>query len=86
MKRISIAFIFLCLLFLTGCSNAVKQPYSIEPVKVNTPVSFFLEKPSRPVWTKQLTAPEYLLKVIQYVEDLELVIDEHNKGLSNVYR
>lgn len=86
MRRISVFFICVPLLFLTGCSNAAKQLYSIEPVKVNVPVSFYLEKPSRPVWTKQLTTPEYLLKVIQYTENLELIIDEHNKGLSNVYR
>ena len=46
-------------------------------MKVNIPVVYNLERPERPKFTTEDTSPSYLLKILEYVESLEIIIDEH---------
>ena len=62
-------------LMLLGCS--AKPRVITETVKVNIPVVYNLERPERPKFTTEDTSPSYLLKILEYVESLEIIIDEH---------
>lgn len=64
-------------LMLLGCSAKPKAITETEIVKVNIPVVYNLERPERPKFTTEDTSPSYLLKVLEYVESLEIIIDEH---------
>ena len=62
-------------LMLLGCS--AKPRVITEIVKINMPVVYNLERPERPKFTTEDTSPSYLLKLLEYVETLEVIIDEH---------
>ena len=64
-------------LMLLGCSVKPRVITETEIVKVNIPVVYNLERPERPKFTTEDTSPSYLLKVLEYVESLEIIIDEH---------
>ena len=64
-------------LMLLGCSAKPRTITETEIVKVNIPVVYNLERPERPKFTTEDTSPSYLLKVLEYVESLEIIIDEH---------
>ena len=66
-------------LMLLGCSAKprVITETETEIVKVNIPVVYNLERPERPKFTTEDTSPSYLLKILEYVESLEIIIDEH---------
>ena len=64
-------------LMLLGCSAKPRAITETEIVKVNIPVVYNLERPERPKFTTEDTSPSYLLKVLEYVESLEIIIDEH---------
>ena len=64
-------------LMLLGCSARPRTITETEIVKVNVPVVYNLERPERPKFTTEDTSPSYLLKLLEYVETLEVIIDEH---------
>ena len=64
-------------LMLLGCSAKPRTITETEIVKVNVPVVYNLERPERPKFTTEDTSPSYLLKILEYVESLEIIIDEH---------
>ena len=64
-------------LMLLGCSAKPRVITETEIVKVSIPVVYNLERPERPKFTTEDTSPSYLLKVLEYVESLEIIIDEH---------
>ena len=64
-------------LVLLGCSAKPRMITETEIVKVNVPVVYNLERPERPKFTTEDTSPSYLLKLLEYVETLEVIIDEH---------
>ena len=64
-------------LMLLGCSTKPRVITETEIVKVNIPVVYNLERPERPKFTTEDTSPSYLLKILEYVESLEIIIDEH---------
>ena len=64
-------------LMLLGCSVKPRVITETEIVKVNIPVVYNLERPERPKFTTEDTSPSYLLKILEYVESLEIIIDEH---------
>ena len=75
-------FISVCILslLLMGCAST--QPrvvYKTEYQEVKVPVVYKLQRLKRPVFTSKDTTPVYLLKVLEYTEALEVIIDEHNK-------
>ena len=73
-RLISVAVLGLVLL---GCSAKPRVITETEIVKVNVPVVYNLERPERPKFTTEDTSPSYLLKLLEYVETLEVIIDEH---------
>ena len=73
-RLISVAVLGLVLL---GCSAKPRMITETEIVKVNVPVVYNLERPERPKFTTEDTSPSYLLKLLEYVETLEVIIDEH---------
>lgn len=77
--QIKLISIFLCLLFI-GCSKP-EVIYKTEYKEVKVPVVYKIERPDRPIFKSTDTMPIYLLKVLEYTQTLELIIDEHNKGL-----
>ena len=77
--QIKLISVFLCLLFI-GCSKP-RVIYKTEYKEIKVPVVYKIEKPNRPVFKSTDTTPIYLLKVLEYTQILELIIDEHNKGL-----
>ena len=77
--QIKLISIFLCLLFI-GCSKP-GVIYKTEYKEVKVPVVYRIERPDRPIFKSTDTTPIYLLKVLEYTQTLELIIDEHNKGL-----
>ena len=64
-------------LMLLGCSAKPRVITETEIVKVSIPVVYNLERPERPKFTTEDTSPSYLLKLLEYVETLEVIIDEH---------
>lgn len=79
---IRISTLLLCFA-LIGCTKPQVQ-HHIEYVEVKVPVVYALDRPDRPIYTDKDTAPTYLLKLIEYTNTLEIIIDEHNKGSDNV--
>lgn len=79
-KGISILVLSLCLI---GCS--VSEPtYKIKYEQVEVPVIVPIDKPNRPIYSNTDSVPTYLLKVLEYTNILEVLIEEHNKGAYNV--
>ena len=76
---IKLTSILLCTL-LIGCTKP-EIIYKTEYKEVKVPVVYKIERPSRPIFKSTDTTPIYLLKVLEYTQTLELIIDEHNKGL-----
>ena len=78
MKLISICL--LSILCLSGCaSNKPEIIYKTVYQEVKVPVVYKIDRPKRPMYTSNDTAPSYLLKLRQYTMTLETIIDEHNK-------
>ena len=77
--QIKLISMFLCLL-LIGCSKP-EIIYKTEYKEVKVPVVYKIERPNRPIFKSTDTTPIYLLKVLEYTQTLELIIDEHNQGL-----
>lgn len=75
-KLISISLCFV----LIGCAKP-EIIYKTEYKEVKVPVVYKIERPERPIFKSTDTTPIYLLKVLEYTQTLELIIDEHNKGL-----
>jgi hypothetical protein len=46
--------------------------------EVDVPVAVKINKPDRPIYTSNDSMLTYLIKVIEYTETLEVLIDEHN--------
>ena len=61
-----------------GCAKP-QTIYITEYQEVKVPVVYKIDRPKRPMYTSNDTAPSYLLKLKQYVMTLETIIDEHNK-------
>lgn len=75
-------WISVCLLsfLLFGCASTKPEvTYRTEYQEVKVPVVYKIDRPKRPMYTSNDTAPSYLLKLKQYVITLETIIDEHNK-------
>lgn len=69
---------FILSLSLLGCSSVEpKIVYKTEYQIVEVPVTYKLDRPDRPKYTSNDNAPSYLLKMIQYTNILEIIIDEH---------
>ena len=68
----------LWLMFLVGCCKPNIE-YVTKYQEVKVPVVYRIDKPNRPVYLPTDTAPVYLLKVLEYTELLEILINEHNK-------
>ena len=78
MKLISVCL--LSMLCLSGCaSNKPEIIYKTVYQEVKVPVVYKIDRPKRPMYTSNDTAPSYLLKLRQYTMTLETIIDEHNK-------
>ena len=78
MKLISL---FIMSILLVGCA-AKSEPdiiYKTVYQEVKVPVVYKIDRPKRPMYTSNDTAPSYLLKLRQYTMTLETIIDEHNK-------
>lgn len=65
-------------LLLIGCSKP-NVIYKTDYKKVNIPVMASIEKPNRPVYTKEDNTITYLNKVLEYTEILETIIETYNK-------
>lgn len=72
-------------LLLVSCTSKPKPTidivYKTKYVEVPVIVSYPIIKPNRPKQLKNDTMPSYLLKVLTYTKTLEILIDEHNKGI-----
>ena len=75
-KLISISLCFM----LIGCTKP-EIIYKTEYKEIKVPVVYKIERPNRPIFKSTDTTPIYLLKVLEYTQTLELIIDEHNQGL-----
>lgn len=72
----------LCILLLcTGCAKEVLYETKIQEVKI--PVAMQINRPNRPIYLATDSIPGYTLKLIEYTEILEMLIDENNKLISN---
>lgn len=63
---------------LIGCTTT-KEPtilYKTEFKEVKVPVMYKLNRPNRPKYTKDDNEVSYLLKLIKYVKELEVIIDK----------
>jgi len=68
------------LLLVLGCTNP-EVVYRTEYIKVEIPVVFKLERPDRPKFDINKSIPEYISDLITYTEILEVIIDNHNRGI-----
>lgn len=78
MKRISL-LLLLCIFVLMGCSTSPTVVYKTEYQEVKIPVVYELKRPNRPIYESNDSVPVYLLKLIEYTQVLETIIDEHNE-------
>lgn len=62
---------------LVGCSP--KVVYQTEYVEVEVPVKTKIHRPDRPIREEKEGIHKYLLRVLEYTELLEVLIDESNK-------
>lgn len=60
---------------MVGCSARVVE----KPVQVKVPVVVPINKPDRPVYSKNDTTITYMIKVLEYTKILETLIKEHNE-------
>ena len=83
MRSVSIlAIVVILLSLLAGC--ATKEPIiRTEYIRVEVPVVYKLERPSRPEFTSKKSTPGYTSEVLNYSEMLEVIIDEHNTKGTN---
>lgn len=83
MKIISILIV--CMLSF-GCSiQRTPEVYKTEYFEVLTPVVHTIDRPDRPVYTDSDSVHTYLLKVLEYTEILEILIDEQYNKKEEVY-
>ena len=82
MRSVNILVLAIFLSLLAGC--ATKEPIiRTEYIRVEVPVVYTLERPSRPEFTGKKSTPGYISEVLNYTEMLEVIIDEHNKKGTN---
>ena len=62
-------------MLMVGCSARVVE----KPVQVKVPVVVPINKPDRPVYSKNDTTITYMIKVLEYTKILETLIKEHNE-------
>jgi hypothetical protein len=62
---------------LLGCSKPTVL-YKTTMKEVDVPVAVKINKPDRPIYASNDSMLTYLIKVIEYTETLEILIDEHN--------
>lgn len=67
--------LILMAMLMIGCSTRVVE----KPVQVKVPVVVPINKPERPVYSKNDTTITYMIKVIEYTKILETLIKEHNE-------
>lgn len=67
--------LILMAMLMVGCSTRVVE----KPVQVKVPVVVPINKPDRPVYSKNDTTITYMIKVIEYTKILETLIKEHNE-------
>lgn len=65
----------LLMVLLMGCSARVVE----KTVQVKVPVVVPINKPERPVYSKNDTTITYMIKVLEYTKILETLIKEHNE-------
>lgn len=58
-----------------GCSARVVE----KTVQVKVPIVVPINKPERPVYSKNDTTITYMIKVLEYTKILETLIKEHNE-------
>ena len=73
--------ILLCSLLLCGCvhSNTPKVIQQTNYQEVKIPVVYKIDKPSRPEYNDNDTIVAYLLKVLEYTQQLEIYISTIDK-------
>ena len=81
MNLIRISVLGLLIALIVGCSTKPTVIYKTEYKEVKVPVVYKIERPDRPIFKSTDTTHIYLLKVLEYTQTLELIIDEHNQGL-----
>lgn len=62
-------------MLMVGCSAKVVE----KPIQVKVPVVVPINKPERPVYSKNDTTITYMIKVLEYTKILETLIKEHNE-------
>lgn len=67
--------LILMVMLMVGCSARVVE----KPVQVKVPVVVPINKPDRPVYSKNDTTITYMIKVLEYTKILETLIKEHNE-------
>lgn len=65
----------LLMVLLMGCSARVVE----KTVQVKVPIVVPINKPERPVYSKNDTTITYMIKVLEYTKILETLIKEHNE-------
>ena len=80
MKLISVCIVGCLLLSLVGCSTKTPDTiYKTEYQEVKVPVVYKQQRPQRPAYLSDDTAPTYLSKVLEYTTVLEVIIDEQGE-------
>ena len=78
MRNVSLFLLIVLILMSVGC--AAKEPIiHTEYVRVEVPVVYKLERPSRPEFTGKKSTPGYISEILTYTEMLENIIDKTNK-------
>lgn len=67
--------LILMVMLMVGCSAKVVE----KPIQVKVPVVVPINKPERPVYSKNDTTITYMIKVLEYTKILETLIKEHNE-------
>lgn len=64
------------MVLMMGCTTK----YVEKPIQVKVPVIVAINKPERPVYSKNDTTITYMIKVLEYTKILETLITEHNEA------
>lgn len=73
----------LCLLLLCTACAKEEVVYKTQIQEVKVPIAMTINRPPRPSYLLTDTIPGYTLKVVEYAEILEMLIDENNKLVTN---
>lgn len=79
MTSLRVISVALLAMLLLGCSKP-KVITKIECVEVKVPIVYKLDRPNRPQYSSKDSIHSYLLKILEYTKNLEVIIDEHNRG------